>query len=344
MARAHGNGTLPSGALPLLLNQGTRVVFVGGKGGVGKTTTASALSLRLAEAGRSCLLASLDPAHSLGDIFGRRVGPKGVDVAPGLRILEVNPEDQVDRYLTEVRDNLRDLVAPDRWPEIQRQLELTRDAPGAVEAALMDRMADLMLEEDGNHDIVVFDTAPTGHTLRLLTLPEVMAAWTDGLLRSRSRSESFGRAADRLRGDDLSGFDAPPEGTGEDARSRRIREVLTARRRKFHQARRLLLDAEATAVIWALIPEKLPILETEQAVERLRRHDVPLRGLVVNRVLPAGDLGPFLEARRDQEARYLEQIDRRFHDLPRWRVPLLRQDVEGLESLREVAAHLPVTG
>ena len=89
-----------------------------------------------------------------------------------------------------------------------------------------------------------------------------------------------------------------------------------------------------------LIPEKLPILETRKALEALRAHQVPVAGMVVNRVLPAGDLGEFLEQRRDQEASYLRQIDTLFPDVPRTEVPLLPRDVVGLQGLRSVSAHL----
>src|SRR5690606_1668435 len=137
----------------------------------------------------------------------------------------------------------------------------------------------------------------TGHTLRLLELPEIMAAWTDGLLKHRDRSDSLTRSMDRLRGADLSYVEAA-EHEHEDERSRRVREVLLERRRKFHQVKRFLLDAETSAFILVLIPERLPILETRKALDALERFDVPVAGMVVNRVLPKVPLGDFLEQRR----------------------------------------------
>ncbi len=347
---------------------------MGGKGGVGKTTTAAALALRAADAGERVLLVSTDPAHSLGDLFDLRIGDRKREIQPGLQALEIDPEAEVDRYLGRVQANMRQFVRPAMYSEIERQIELTRHSPGAVEAALMDRLAELMGEAGKVHDRVVFDTAPTGHTLRLLSLPEVMAAWTDGLLRSRDRSDSMGRALDRLTGgssgaggsgskgagtpapgeeesppsvdepggDDLSWFDDPKE-ERQDSRTRKIREVLLERRRKFSRARRLLLDRNDTAFLLVLVPEKLPILESEKAVRVLRHHRVPLAGLVVNRVLPEGPLGDFLESRRAQEAAYLKRIDGLFGDLPRVQVPLFAKDVEGVENLRRVAAELGVT-
>ena len=345
------------------LSLGSRsVLFVGGKGGVGKTTTAAALALRLAEGGERILLVSTDPAHSLGDLFGRPIGDREVELFRGegrggsddgeegvLVGLEIDPDAEVDRYLEEVRSNMRSFVRPAMFTEIERQIDLTRHSPGAAEAALMDRVADLMHRGPERFDRVIFDTAPTGHTLRLLTLPELMSAWTDGMLRSRDRSDSAGlglrrlkeRKAGREGGDDLAWFEQPTD-ADEDPRSRKIREILLERQRRFSRARRRLLDDRTTAFLLVLVPEKLPILESRSALEILRKHRVPVAGLIVNRVLPDEPTGSFLEGRRAQEAEYLARIDREFGDLPRIRIPLLARDVEGFESLRTVAGHLRI--
>jgi arsenite-transporting ATPase len=328
-----------------------RIVFVGGKGGVGKTTIASALAVSLAGRGERCLVVSTDPAHSVGDLFDARVGDREREILPNLWALEIDPEAQVERHLEAVGRSLREFVRPDMYHEIDRHLQLTRLSPGAVEAAMLERVADLMIEAGNRYERVVFDTAPTGHTLRLLSLPEIMSAWTDGLLRQRDRADAKGRALTRLgrAGDDLSYIDqadeqadpgAPRAGEHGDARAQRIRDTLLARRRTFTRARRLLLDPASTAFILVVIPERLPILESQKALEALRRFEVPVAGVVVNRVLPAGPLGEFLEGRRAQEAEYLHQIAGVFRGLPSVEVPLLPRDVHGVEVLRSLGSTL----
>lgn len=323
--------------------EGQRVLFVGGKGGVGKTSTASALALRLAERGERCLLVSTDPAHSLSDLFDQPLGDREVLLAPNLWGMEIDPDAQVQRHLHGVQETMRGLVRPELFPEIERQMSLARQSPGAVEAALLERMSELMIHAPDHYDRLIFDTAPTGHTLRLLSLPEIMAAWTDGLLRQRDRSDSWNQAIQRLGprstpGEDLAFMDPPIE--KEDERSNKIRTLLLERRRKFYQARRFLLDPETTGFILVLVPEKLPILESRKAVEALQEFKVPILALVVNRVLPQQHLGDFLEQRRVQEAAYLSQIDSHFAGLPRVRVPLLPRDIQGVDGLRNLADRL----
>ena len=174
----------------------------------------------MAESGERVLLVSTDPAHSLADLFGRSIGDREREILPGLHALEIDPEQEGERYLARVKATMQRFVEPVMYQEIERQMELTRHAPGAEEAALMDRVTQLMEDARQTHDRIIFDTAPTGHTLRLLALPEIMAAWTEGLLRSRERSESLGKAVRRLgrrheaSGDDLSWFDDVQEEAG----------------------------------------------------------------------------------------------------------------------------------
>jgi arsenite-transporting ATPase len=209
---------------------------------------------------------------------------------------------------------------------------------------MLERVAGLMVSETTDYEVLVFDTAPTGQTLRLLTLPEIMAAWTDGLLRHRERSDRLADTVRRMgggqRGDDLSHFEQTDEAESGDPRFRKVREKLLERRRVFQKARRMLLDEGATAFVLVMIPERLPILETRKAVAALEKFGVPIAGLVVNRVLPDGPVGEFLEERREQEREYLRQIDDDFSRVPRIRLPLFPRDVGGLEPLRELARHL----
>ena len=327
------------------------ILFVGGKGGVGKTTTAAALGVALAARGERVLLVSTDPAHSLGDLFERRLGEEpevlveGAEdgAAPGggvLMGLEIRAEAEVDRYLASIRDAMRAFVRPALYDEVERQMALTRESPGAAEAALMERVAGLVVEGPGRWDRILFDTAPTGHTLRLLALPELMAAWTDGLLRQRDRADDAARAA-RVMGA-ATGLGGREEDVvaPRDARIERLRERLHARRRLFSQVRRALLDPAQVGFLLVLIPERLPILETEMALRTLSEHRVPVLGLVVNRVLPAEPLGDFLEARRAQEGIYLDEIRERLGGLPHVQIPLARHDVVGLSALQEIGRQL----
>ncbi len=323
-----------------------RIVFVGGKGGVGKTTTAAALALAAAERGRTCLVVSTDPAHSLGDIFGRAIGDAETALATRLTGLEIDPDRAAAAHIATVKERMKTLVHPRLYDEVDRQLDLATHAPGATEAALVEKVAELMAEAGSRFDLVIFDTAPSGHTVRLLSLPEVMGAWMDGLLRHRERSTRLGAMLGHLggkpgQGDDLSLIDARADHP-RDSPEARINEVLQARRRKFIVARERLLDAAGTAFLLVVNPDRLSILESRRVVDTLARFDLPVSALVVNRVLPdtADASGAFVDARRAQERAYLREIEEVFPALPRTVVPLRPDDVHGLDALRAIGAQL----
>jgi arsenite-transporting ATPase len=197
------------------------------------------------------------------------------------------------------------------------------------EAAILERVADLMETGLRDYDLVVFDTAPSGHTARLLSLPETMGAWTDGLLRRRDRSERLGAAAQLLGG----------RGEAEAGRDAEIRSVLTRRKERFALLREVLTDARRCAFVAVLAAERLPVLETVELVAQLEKLQVPVGGLVVNKRSPA-DAGPLLEARRATEAEHLTTLDARLGHLPLDEVPLLPDDLVGPESLSRLSTYL----
>ncbi len=299
-----------------------RVLFLGGKGGVGKTTSASALALRASQSGKKVLLVSTDPAHNTADILDMPIGPEAVDVAPNLRAMEIDAGLESGRYVAEVKERIRSLFGHQILKEANRQIDLAASMPAAEEVALFDRIGALMREQDGETDLIVFDTAPTGHTLRLIRMPELMEAWIRALSRSR-------RAMLGIEKEDA---DDP------------IMTSLAERLEHLREFRARLISPRVTAFVLVLVAERLPIEETSRAMAQLEEAGVGVAALIVNRILPATSHDPFLTARREQQRVYLDEIDRRFAATPRLFVPQLPRDVHGIQTLETIAASLAGAG
>src|SRR5688572_2460581 len=272
-----------------------RVLFFGGKGGVGKTTCASAAALAASRGGKRVLLVSTDPAHSTSDIFERPIGPDPVELqrSPGagsLHAMEIDAATESNKYVAEVKNNIATLFGHAILREANRQIDLAATMPGAEEVALFDRMGGLIRGEDRRFDLIVFDTAPTGHTLRLIRMPELMEAWIRALSRSR-------RAMLGIEQDD---------------KQDPIMISLADRLDRLRELRARLVSGRTTGFVLVLIPERLPIEETSRAITQLDEAGVKVGGLVLNRVLPQSTTDAFLAARRRQEQIYLAEIDRRF--------------------------------
>ena len=300
-----------------------KIVFVGGKGGVGKSTSAAALACQSAENGSRTLLVSTDPAHNLGDIFNQKIGGKIIDVSTNLAALEIDPEIETNKYMKGVKENIKGVVHSGMMEEVHRQLDTAKASPGADEAALFDKLISIVLEEKENYDTIIFDTAPTGHTIRLLSLPELMGVWIEGLLQKRKKTnDNYTQLLN----------DGEPV---EDP----IYDVLQNRKERFSKAREVLLDSKQTSFVFVLNPERLPILETKKALELLDSYHLHVKTLIVNKILPKNPEGEFLSQRKKHEQQYVSQIEETFTKQKLIYIPFFSNDIIDKQQLKQFGGY-----
>ena len=298
------------------------LLFFGGKGGVGKTTCAAAAALEAGRLGRRVLVASVDPAHSVADVFGMPVGSAPTRIVERVTAIEIDPAAEASRYLNEAREHVAQLFSPAVVRQAFRQFELASQAPGLEDVAVFDRIMRLVLEPPADADLLVVDTAPTGHALRLLAMPEALGDWLHALAARRREMVEEDEAT-------RANPDADPVLAALQSRGDRVRA--------FHHR---LTDANAAGFVMVLTPERLPVEETKRAVDALEQMGVAIPAVVVNRVLPAAIEGDYHASRVRQQRVYLDEIDVRFAAYPRIELPQLESDVHGLAALERVRASL----
>lgn len=281
----------------------TRFLFFTGKGGVGKTALACATALRLADGGRRVLLVSTDPASNLGEMLGTPLSnqPRPVGGVDGLSALDIDPERAAEAYRARV-------VAPYvvLWSE-ERIATLREELAGActTEIAAFDAFAELLADGPDHvaYDHVIFDTAPTGHTLRLLSLPR---AWTGFLQSAHGGASCLG----------------PHVG-------------LKAQERNFASAMKTLGDASRTTVVLVSRPNRAALREADRAAGELLALGITHLALALNATFTAtlrdDPIALAFEARSEEAMRTLPQ---RLRALPTVRVPLRAFDMVGLRALR----------
>jgi arsenite-transporting ATPase len=312
----------------------TRYVFFGGKGGTGKTTAAAATALALldaAEPGSNLLLFSTDPAHSLSDSLGVEVGDRTAEVArrgrgdnaPRLYAREMDAARALDDFKQKHRAVLAEIA--DRGTildeaDINDLLDLS--LPGMDEVMALFELSEV--EREDRFARVVVDTAPSGHTSRMLRLPEVFARWVGALdvmsEKHRYMVAHFARRG-RVREDEVDLF---------------LRD-LSAR---VAAVRAMLFDPARASFVLVTTPEAMAFEETARYYASLRAEGAPVTDLVVNRVEREHDACPFCRARARMQSPWLDAISRVFKTLRQRRVPLFPSEVRGAKALREFAGIL----
>ncbi|AZQ16148.1 arsenical pump-driving ATPase [Halorubrum sp. PV6] len=279
----------------------TRYLFFTGKGGVGKSTIASTAATKLAEAGHETLVVTTDPAAHLEDIFGERVGHEPTSVGQAnLDAARIDQEKALEEYRTQVLDHVTEMYEDKEDTQIDvdaaiANVEEELESPCAEEMAALEKFVSYF-DEDG-YDVVVFDTAPTGHTLRLLELPSDWKGFMD--LGSLTKGA------------------APAKGDQYD-------EVIET-----------MKDPDQSTFAFVMYPEYTPMMEAYRAAADLKDQvGIETSLVVANYLLPEkyGD-NAFFENRRAQQAEYLSEISDRF-DVPMMLAPLRQDEPVGLDALR----------
>lgn len=281
----------------------SKFIFFAGKGGVGKTSMASATALACARKGHKTLIVTTDPASNLADVFEHEIGHKTTEIVRDLFAMEISPDAATAEYKARMLEPIRQLF-PDSVVKI---MEEQLNSPCTAEVAAFDKFIDFM--NDSEYDVVIFDTAPTGHTLRLLELP---LDWKKAI-------------------------EASEQGSGQTC----IGSVQTLQESKAKYEKAIeLMRGKGSRFIFVLTPDSTSIYETKRSIDSLAKMMVRPSLLVVNGILPEEECtDPFFKKKSEMQQKYMKQIESVFR-IPILRVPLLDTEVKGLPIIERLGGML----
>ena len=298
-----------------------RTILYTGKGGVGKTSVAAATALKASLAGKKVLVMSTDPAHSLADVFDTEIGQYPKEMASGLWAQEMDHTSMIEESWSEIQGYMTTLF---EWQGA--------DALAAEELAMlpgMDELFGLLMvrrhNQEGRYDALILDAAPTGETLKLLSLPDHMSWYVEKIFPIQRRAAKLVRPfASRARS-------LPP--LPEDS--------VFAAGQRFYQAiasvEEILTDRESASVRLVLNAEKMVIAEARRAYTYLNLYDYGVDALVVNRLLPESVSDPYFARWHDAQARHMRTIEESFDPIPILTARLFDREMFGLEALGALA-------
>ncbi|HET7831577.1 MAG TPA: arsenical pump-driving ATPase [Gallionella sp.] len=293
------------------LEQPPRFLFFTGKGGVGKTSIACATSVQLAESGKRVLLVSTDPASNVGQVFGIRIGNRITEIpaVPRLAALEIDPQAAAQAYRDRIVGPVRGVLPDSVVAGIEEQLS----GACTTEIAAFDEFTALLTDSalTAGYDHIIFDTAPTGHTIRLLQLP---AAWSDFLQHGKGEASCLGPLAG-----------------------------LEKQREQYRDAVAALADGARTRLILVARAQQATLREVERTHEELAAIGLTQQYLVINGILPAMEASnnPLATAIHEREQAALGSIPAALTVLPCDRVALKPFNLVGLAALRQLLVDVP---
>ena len=300
--------------------------MVGGKGGVGKTTCAAAIALRMAEEGKRTLIISSDPTPSLSDIFEIEVGDRitGIPGKEGLWALEISGEVILSRWKERFGPEIYEVVSSFADLEYDFVLNYIGSAPGIEEEYMLYYIVELV--KRGEYEVVIWDTAPAGHTLKLLHLPELFLRHLEGATKFYLNLYSYvekAKEAVRLR-----------------RGKRSLLEIISGWEELSREIASFIRDRSKVEYIVVTIPEALGVRQTERIIKDLEDHGLRAGYLIVNHYIREADCD-FHRRRKEMQEGYFSFLKARYGEkLDLLILPLFPLEIKGLERIREVSALL----
>ncbi len=300
-----------------------RVITFTGKGGVGKTSISAATAVRLSDMGLKTLIMSTDPAHSLSDSFEQKLNSEPSQVKQNLWAIEVNAYDDLKKNWHAVQAYYSRLLTVQGIPPIMAD-EMTV-LPGMEE--LFSLMRVKRYKEMGKYDALILDTAPTGETLRLLSLPEAMN-WGVKLARTVEKFVLKPVARPLSKMSDKFAHVVPSE---------EVMQSIDVLFEALDGVKEILTDAQTASVRLVMNPEKMVIKETMRALTYLNLYGFKVDMVTVNKLLAEDEDSGYLEKWKKVQRRYLDEIEEAFTPLPIKKVKMYDDEVVGMKALERLA-------
>jgi len=311
-----------------LLEKPLQFIMFGGKGGVGKTSMAAATSLYFAKEharrrkDEKVLIFTTDPAPSLTDSFGQKIGnePMAIQGTKNLFAMEIDAKKVLEEFKEEYGEDILDILQEGTYLADEEAKEIfSLDIPGLDEVMGLKKITDFMDSQE--YGLYIVDTAPTGHTLRLLTLPELLDDWIKFLANLRWKYHAMVRQFAR------------------EDRIAKADEFLLEMKRTVKKVRELLQDEKRTEFVVVTIAESMGVRETEDLISTLEQFHIPSRHIIINNIFPKED-SDFAKTKRKNQEKYISEIKKKFDEHVITEVLIQSNEIQGIQSLENLGKQL----